>query len=101
MPHVSPSWWTEYRKAPEVTRERLYLETMETVLGNTRKVLIDSENSNNLLYMPLDGNARSASSGDIPTAQLASPFVSNSNETGSSGMRQSRNLQPGNSREER
>ncbi|AMG30869.1 FtsH protease activity modulator HflK [Grimontia hollisae] len=45
----------EYLAAPEVTRNRLYLETMEKVFGNTSKVLIDSqEGSNNLLYLPLD-----------------------------------------------
>ena len=46
--------YNEYRKAPEVTRKRLYLETMESVLGNTSKVIVDSENSNNLMYLPLD-----------------------------------------------
>ena len=44
----------EYHKAPEVTRQRLYLETMETVLTRTNKVLVDSDNSNNLMYLPLD-----------------------------------------------
>ncbi|KKD62032.1 membrane protease HflK [Grimontia sp. AD028] len=46
----------EYQAAPEVTRNRLYLETMEHVFGNTSKVLIDSQSggSNNLLYLPLD-----------------------------------------------
>ncbi len=44
----------EYRKAPEVTRERLYLEMMEQVLGNSSKVMVDVEGSNNLLYLPLD-----------------------------------------------
>ena len=44
----------EYKKAPEVTRKRLYLETMELVLGNTSKVVVDSENANNLMYLPLD-----------------------------------------------
>ncbi len=45
----------EYKAAPEVTRNRLYLETMENVYGNTSKVLIDSqEGGNNLLYLPLD-----------------------------------------------
>ncbi len=46
--------YSEYRKAPEVTRKRLYLETMESVLGNTSKVLVDTENSNNLMYLPMD-----------------------------------------------
>ncbi|VAW78634.1 HflK protein [hydrothermal vent metagenome] len=44
----------EYKRAPEVTRERLYLETMETVLNRTNKVIVDSDNSNNLMYLPLD-----------------------------------------------
>jgi membrane protease subunit HflK len=45
---------SEYNKAPEVTRERLYLETMEKVLANSRKIMIDSKSGNNLLYLPLD-----------------------------------------------
>lgn len=45
---------TEYRKAPEATRERLYLETMQEVLSNTSKVLVGGEGQNNLLYLPLD-----------------------------------------------
>ena len=44
----------QYELAPEVTKERLYLETMEHVLANTSKVIIDSENSNNMMYLPLD-----------------------------------------------
>lgn len=45
---------TEYKKAPTVTRERLYLETMESVLGNSNKVMIDIKKGNNLMYLPLD-----------------------------------------------
>ncbi len=45
---------TEYEKAPEVTRERLYLETVERVLANNRKIMIDVESGNNLMYLPLD-----------------------------------------------
>ena len=44
----------EYAAAPEVTRNRLYLDTMEEVYSNTSKVLIDSESSGNLLYLPID-----------------------------------------------
>ena len=43
-----------YQKAPEVTRERLYLETLESVLSQTSKVLVDVKGTNNLLYLPLD-----------------------------------------------
>ncbi|MBS3934898.1 MAG: FtsH protease activity modulator HflK, partial [Sulfuritalea sp.] len=46
--------YVEYAKAPEVTRQRLYLETMQQVFTNTSKVLIDSRASGNLLYLPLD-----------------------------------------------
>jgi membrane protease subunit HflK len=44
----------EYEKAPEVTRQRLYLETVEGVYGSANKVLLDSEGSGNLLYLPID-----------------------------------------------
>ncbi len=44
----------EYEKAPQVTRERLYLETMQNVLRNTGKVLLDVKEGSNLTYLPLD-----------------------------------------------
>ena len=44
----------EYEKAPEVTGKRLYLDSIESVLSNSSKVLIDTEGGNNLLYLPLD-----------------------------------------------
>lgn len=44
----------EYLKEKEVTRERLYLDTMERVYSNTSKVLIDTKSNGNLLYLPLD-----------------------------------------------
>ncbi len=45
---------TEYSKAPEVIRERMYLETMQQMFANASKVLIDTKGSNNMLYLPLD-----------------------------------------------
>ena len=44
----------EYKKAPQITRERLYLDMMESVLSNSSKVMVDVEGGNNLLYLPLD-----------------------------------------------
>ncbi|KJH11310.1 FtsH protease activity modulator HflK [Vibrio parahaemolyticus] len=44
----------EYQAAPGVTRDRLYIDAMEEVYTNTSKVLIDSESSGNLLYLPID-----------------------------------------------
>ncbi len=44
----------EYKKAPEVTRERLYVDALQDVLSSNSKVLIDAQGSNNMLYLPLD-----------------------------------------------
>jgi len=45
---------TEYQKAPGVTRERMYLDTIQQVLENTSKIIIDQKSGSNLLYLPLD-----------------------------------------------
>jgi membrane protease subunit HflK len=45
---------SEYQKAPAVTRDRMYLDTMQQVFSNTTKVLVDSRSSNQLLYLPFD-----------------------------------------------
>ncbi|MBT5388429.1 MAG: FtsH protease activity modulator HflK [Porticoccaceae bacterium] len=45
---------SEYSKAPEVTRERMYIDAIEEVMSNTSKVLMDAEGGNNMLYLPLD-----------------------------------------------
>ncbi|GMG85879.1 FtsH protease activity modulator HflK [Biformimicrobium ophioploci] len=45
---------SEYQKAPEVTRERLYLDTVQEVMSNTSKVMVDVEGGNNMMYLPLD-----------------------------------------------
>ncbi len=44
----------EYSKAPEVTRDRLYLDALQSVLSNSTKIMVDVEGGNNLLYLPLD-----------------------------------------------
>ena len=44
----------QYEHAPAVTRERMYLETMENVYKNSRKVIVDTKNGGNMLYLPLD-----------------------------------------------
>ncbi len=44
----------EYKAAPEVTRQRLYLETMEQVFSSTSKVLVDTKGNGNMMYLPLD-----------------------------------------------
>jgi len=59
----------EYAKAPEVTRQRLYLETMQQIYANTTKVLIDSKGQGNLLYLPLDKLMQTAAG--VPAMQAA------------------------------
>ena len=54
---------TEYKKAPQVTRERLYLDAIEEVMTNRSKVLVDTEGGNNMLYLPLDKIIQQGSSG--------------------------------------
>ena len=62
----------EYQKAPRVTRDRLYIEAVEEVYGNSAKVLVDTDGSGNLLYMPLDQlmnrMGRPAQSGEVNRA---------------------------------
>lgn len=67
---------TEYRKAPEITRQRLYLETMQDVYSNTSKVLVSSkEGQNNLIYLPLDkmveGSRNTSSTPAVPASAAA------------------------------
>ncbi len=57
---------SEYAKAPEVTRQRLYLETMQQIFANTSKVMIDAKGSGNLLYLPLDKLMQQAAANPAP-----------------------------------
>ncbi|MFC1589286.1 FtsH protease activity modulator HflK [Pseudomonadota bacterium] len=59
---------TEYNKAPQVTRDRLYLDMMESVLNKSSKVMVDVKGGNNLLYLPLD--KLMSRSDDIPVTKL-------------------------------
>ncbi len=81
---------TEYEKATEVTRQRLYLDTVEDVLKNSNKVILDVKSGNSLMYLPLDKLIQS--SGDRTRAPLSSstaqslrtPTVTNERESGRS-----------------
>lgn len=63
----------EYQKAPEVTRERMYLDAMTEVMSSSSKVMIDDE-SNSLLYLPMSGGARAG--GAAPSMPAQQPSVS-------------------------
>ncbi len=57
----------EYAKAPAVTRQRLYLDMMQSVLGNSSKVMIDQKGGNNLLYLPLEQLLKQAPATSTPS----------------------------------
>lgn len=69
----------EYQKAPEVTRERLYIEALEYVYANSNKVLLDSEGSGNLLYLPVDQLMQRAGGGSTGSGDSQS-VIRNSNQ---------------------
>jgi membrane protease subunit HflK len=61
----------EYAKAPAVTRERMYLDTMQDVLAASNKVIVDVKNGNNLMYLPLERML----TGTSTTANQAAPEI--------------------------
>jgi membrane protease subunit HflK len=84
----------EYEKAPKVTRDRLYLDAVEEVYKNSNKVILDSQGSGNLLYLPIDklmnqGN----SSNNNSNSQNASPRGGVSNTTDEQRNRERRQRQ--------
>jgi membrane protease subunit HflK len=62
----------EYIKAPEVTRKRLYIESMESVMAGTNSIMIDVKSGNNLLYLPLDKMMQHQPSSTPPPMNLQS-----------------------------
>ena len=80
----------EYKAAPQITRERLYIETMEKVLSHTRKVLVNDKGGN-LMVLPLDqmlkGNASAPKSGSNATSDLLQ--MPTSSDSGSEARRRS------------
>ena len=60
---------TEYQKAPEVTRKRLYIDAIEQVMTESTKILVDTEGGNNMLYIPLDKLVQQGSGASIRGAE--------------------------------
>jgi len=66
---------TEFEKAPEVTRQRLYLDAVEEVLGRSNKVILDVKDGNSLMYLPIDklietqGRSNTGSTPSVPEAE--------------------------------
>jgi modulator of FtsH protease HflK len=83
-----------YERAPGVTRQRLYYEAIEAVLGNTNKVLVDTEGTGNMIYLPLDKllerraptltlDEQRQSSGTAPAAETPDVSIEARRERGS------------------
>jgi len=72
----------EYEKAPAVTRERIYLDTMQQVLSATSKVIVDQKGGQNLLYLPLDKIMQMAAQNPPPTT-IEAPRVNTAPEVSS------------------
>jgi membrane protease subunit HflK len=94
---------SEYQNEPDVTRERLYIDMMQSVMTNNPKVLMDVEGGNNLMFLPLDklmenrGNPSSSSrssASDLGFRQMNDPLTDASrtrqNSTGAGSMREGR-----------
>lgn len=67
---------TEYEKAPAVTRDRLYLEAMQQVYSNVSKVMIDTRNNSNLLYLPLEKLLQGTGAATYSNAPAGNPVPS-------------------------
>ena len=85
----------EYEKAPRVTRDRLYIEAIEEVYGNSNKVLLDTDGSGNLLYLPVDkliqeSSSRGNDSRRSSSSALPPPEVTDSGARDTSRERRTR-----------
>ena len=63
----------EYQRAPQVTRDRLYIESMQQVYSNVAKVMVDSRQGSNMLFLPLDKIMQQVAQGEAPVAVPAAP----------------------------
>jgi membrane protease subunit HflK len=67
---------TEYQKAPQVMRDRMYIDAMQQIYTNTTKVLIDTKAGSNLLYLPLEKIIQQAGQSNAPVStQPAQPLT--------------------------
>lgn len=83
------SVYTEYAKAPQVTRDRIYVDAMRDIYQNVTKVYVDQKSGSNLLYLPLDkivastqAAAKSEADSAVPTSSAAASSTSAPNTAG-------------------
>jgi membrane protease subunit HflK len=63
----------EYQKAPQVTRDRMYIDAMQQIYSNVTKIVVDSKQGSNLLYLPLDKIMQMNTSGTNPPTSVDAP----------------------------
>ncbi|HWI81680.1 FtsH protease activity modulator HflK [Ramlibacter sp.] len=94
---------TEYQRAPQVTRDRMYLDTMQQIYSSVTKVLVDSRQGGNLLYLPLDKILQQVSQGGAaqvpPPAEPAAAPPAPQQSAPAAGMTDARTRDGGRSRE--
>ena len=66
---------TEYQKAPGVTRDRMYLDTMQQIFSSASKVMVDAKSGSNLLYLPLDKLIAQAAANDAAVGSKSGPVM--------------------------
>ncbi len=64
---------TQYQRAPEVTRQRLYLDAQEQIMSSVSKVVVDQKGGNSLLYLPLDKLLSATGAGNAPATPNVQP----------------------------
>jgi len=89
----------EYQKAPAVTRDRMYIDTMQQVYSNVSKVLVDSKSGSNLLYLPLDKLLQQAGASPTATPMQTTPATTAAEPGASSGANDVRARDTGRSRD--
>ncbi|MGV8899227.1 MAG: FtsH protease activity modulator HflK [Burkholderiaceae bacterium] len=85
--------YAEYQKAPAVTRDRIYLDTMQNIFSNTTKLMVDVKNGNSLLYLPLDKLIGKTNESGAPAPNLNtadSPIVDSLQSSGGTQPKDSR-----------
>jgi membrane protease subunit HflK len=82
--------YAEYRLAPEVTKSRMYIDTMESVMSNSTKVMIDVDGGNNLLYLPLDKIMEQSQNRNNYTSESSGAPTYNTNTSGDNRSRRER-----------
>lgn len=94
----------EYQKAPQVTRDRMYIDTMQQIYSNVTKVMVDSRQGSNLLYLPLDKIMQMTAQTAEAPANMTSPLpapAATTNDTGAGSDARARDALRSRNRETR